>query len=152
MGTYIYAMLKDTSEENINKINDLLEAEGFKSNHYNGVRYGAFVTREQLEEDARFMNEDPEGLKQATHLQRPITVKWLEGLFWNKIGQYCTKLSSSEEPQLREALLVAKFVAKHRSLFNLKECYDYTVKKVREYLSYYDKDAKAKAKFIQNNS
>jgi len=134
MGTYIYAVLKDTSEENIAKQNAILHKLGLKIKKYNGVPYGAFVSRAQLAEDARFMNEDPEGLKQAPHWKRPVQVKDLEGLFWNRIGQYCTKLSGgSSDKELSEALIVALYIRHNRRLFNIKECSDHTVTKVSEY-------------------
>jgi hypothetical protein len=146
MGTYIYAQLKDTSEENILKQNKILHKLGVETKEFNGVLYGAFVSRTQLEEDARYMNEESEGLKQAPHWQRPITVKMLERVFWNKIGLFCTKLSGgSTEEELSKALIVALYIRHNRSLFNIKACSNHTVTKVKEYFE--DDDvAKAVAK------
>lgn len=142
MGTYIYSQLKDTSEENILKQNKILHKLGVKIKKYNKVPYGAFVSRTQLQEDARYMNEDPEGLKQASHWPRPVQVKDLEGLFWNKIGLYCTKLSGgSSDKELTSALIVALYMRKNRHLFNYKECSDYTVTKVS---GYFENDETAK--------
>lgn len=151
MGTYLYAQLKDTSDENVKRVNEMLRKRGFPNEVFNGVVCGAFVTREQLEEDARYMNEDPEGLKQATHWERPVTVKQLEGLFWNKIGQACYKLSGGNDKTLAMALIVAKFLASHRNLFDLKECRNYTLAKVNSYIYDEEENNKLLEEFIRKN-
>ena len=134
MGTYIYAYLKDKSEENILKMNDILEKKGIKTEIHNGVKYGAFVSLAQLTEDTRFMNEDTEGLKQVPHWQRPITPERLQDMFWNKLGLYCVKLSGGKDGSVEQAMIMAKFIRSHRSLFDLKECTNHTVEKVSSYL------------------
>ena len=152
MGTYLYAQLKDTSENNIKKVNAMLKKRGFPTEYYNGVEYGAFVTREQLQEDARFMNETPEGLKQAPHWQRPVKVEDLEHLFWNKIGQACYKLSGGHDDSVALAMIVAKFLATHRNLFDLKECSNHDVAKVRSYIYEQETHQKLLEEFKQKNS
>ena len=97
MGTYIYARLKDKSEESIKKANKSIRRKGYPTETYNGVVYGFFVSKERLEEDARFMNEDPEGLQQAAHWPRPITIEQLQQLFWNEVGCGVIKISGCNE-------------------------------------------------------
>lgn len=92
MGTYMNCQLKDISEENIKSVNDELTEAGYPTETYGDIKYGAFTTREQLEEDARWMNNDPEGLAQNTHFKRPITVSFLSKFCWNNIGMYQIKL------------------------------------------------------------
>ncbi len=97
MGTYIYARLKDKSEESIKKANKSIERKGYPTETYNGVLYGFFTSREQLVEDARFMNEEPEGLEQAPHWPRPVSVEQLQQLFWNEIGCGVIKISGCDD-------------------------------------------------------
>jgi hypothetical protein len=134
MGTYMYCQLKNTSESHIKDCNEQLRKLGFESKVFNGILYGAFVTREQLDEDSRFMNKDPEGLKQCPHFKRPITHVFLQEFFWNRIGLCCIKLSSSEESELRQALIVAKWANKNNELINHKESNHYKPSEVKYYL------------------
>jgi len=99
MGTYLNLMLKNKAESNIQKVNRELNKMGFISHCYNNINYGAFVTREQLNEDARYMNEDAEGLKQSPHFKRPITPSFLSSFIWLRIGFHQTKLSGGLSPE-----------------------------------------------------
>lgn len=138
----MYSQLRDTSNENVERVNQELNKLGVKVKKYNGVPYGAFVTMRQIEEDARYMNEEPEGLKQAPDWPRPIKPEALQQVFWNKIGLFCLKLSGGRTDQeLTIALVVALYMRKHRNLFNYKECSDYTITKV---VSYFEDDEIAK--------
>ena len=101
MGTYIYARLKDKSESAIDAANKSILRKGYPTETHNNVLYGFFTSRAQLEEDARFMNEDPEGLKQAPHWKRPITVDDLSSLFWNEIGCGVIKISGCDDQRQR---------------------------------------------------
>lgn len=115
MGTYMTCQLKGTTDSHIKQCNEELEKLGFPTNTYNGVKYGAFVTLEQLTEDARFMSEDPQGLKQCSHMRRPVQPVDLEkNFFWFKRGQFCQKLSSSSTDELKNAMIVAKWAARHK--------------------------------------
>jgi len=54
MGTYTKLVLRNKSEEHIKAVNQSLHDIGiYKQEYFNKVPYGAFITREQLEEDAR---------------------------------------------------------------------------------------------------
>jgi len=101
MGTYIYLKPKNTSEENLKRLNKEIEALGYASETHNGIVYGAFKTFESLSEDARFMNEEEEGLRQVPHIERPITPEYLsENFFWNKVGFYVEKISCYNDDRL----------------------------------------------------
>ena len=133
MGTYLTVVLKDKTEEHIKQVNQILEMRGFETEIHEGVKYGAFTTQEQLEEDVRFMNEEPEGLKQAPGMERPITAKDLGQIFWMKIGHCVFKLSGGEPPA--EALIVANWAKDHKPLINTKESTNYGIAKVKSYIS-----------------
>ena len=136
MGTYCYLHLKDKSESNIKKVNNLLDKYGiWPKEVHNDVDYGAFTTREQLKEDARYMNEDPEGLKQAPGMQRPISFRELESLFWNGIGTCVIKLSGGTENDVLKRLLHVVYFCSDRKLINTQVSRDYTPKAIKEYLN-----------------
>jgi hypothetical protein len=63
-----------------------------------------------LEEDARFMNEDAEGLNQATHWKRPITIDKLQELFWNEIGCGVIKISGCNDEQQKLVDIVRSWI------------------------------------------
>jgi len=92
MGAYLRVLLKDKSEKNINTANNLLKKLGVEMENHNGVLYGLFTSQAMMEEDARFMNEDAEGLKQMPHWQRPVTVEMLSNSFY-EIGAFIIKIS-----------------------------------------------------------
>ena len=100
MGTYLHARLKKTDEANIQKANESIQKAGYPITIYNDVPYGFFISRAQLEEDARFMNEDPEGRKQVPSWPRPVTAEMLTAdFFWLEIGCGCIKLSGCDHEQ-----------------------------------------------------
>lgn len=126
MGTYLNIQLKSLDDTVIKKANDELEKLGFTTEVHNGVKYGAFVTNEQLAEDARFMNEDEEGLQQQPHIERPITAKWLQGFFWNKIGSYNMKLSAATREELQQAFIVSRWAANNPELIDSEKSDNYS--------------------------
>lgn len=141
MGTYFELQLKDTSEKNIKGINNSLIKLGYKNSRTDDPIYqGAFNTRELLKAEAKFMNEDPEGLKQVTHIERPITPEYLQTFIWNKLGFYQAKLSCIQEdtPELTRELtanleILSKFWEDNPDLFNLERCDNCDMSKVLEY-------------------
>jgi len=136
MGTYCYLHLKDKSEPNIKRVNRLLDRYGiWPVEVHNDVDYGAFTTREQLKEDARYMNEDPEGLKQAPGMQRPISFRELESLFWNGIGTCVIKLSGGTEDDVLKKLVNVTYYCSDNKLIDTKLSRDYTPKAIKEYLN-----------------
>ena len=142
MGTYFELQLKQPTERNIKIANKLLESKGYIGQTANGVYYGAFVTREQLKEDARFMNEDPEGLKQCPHIERPITAKFLEGFVkWNTPGFCQYKLSYMGEDEERittinNIRILSDFAEGYPELIDTKKSDNYDKETVSEYIGY----------------
>lgn len=134
MGTYFKVKLKDKSEANIKSINSDLEKLGYETPTFNNVKYGAFTTREQLKEDARFMNEDKEGLKQSPHLKRPITPDFLEQFIWNNIGYCQLKLSGGENGTVKLALVVANWINDNKNKIDFKNSDYYQRGFVKSYL------------------
>lgn len=135
MGTYCYLHLKDKSEANIKRVNNLLDRYGiWPKEVHNNVDYGAFVTKEQLKEDARFMNEDPEGLKQAPGMSRPISLKDIESVFWNGRGTCVIKLSGGTEDDVLKKLLNVVYFCSDRKLIDTEKSCDYLPKTIKEYM------------------
>ena len=99
MGTYLRIKLKSKKDDFIKMANESLQGAGYPNETINGIDYGFFPTLEQLREDARFMNEEPEGLKQAPHFERPITPEFLQTFFWNVLGEGTIKVSGCDDEQ-----------------------------------------------------
>ena len=90
MGTYLTVALKKEylNDRFIEDLNDEL-TKLFGAN--NSVK---FNTWNYLQEEADYMNSDPEGLKQLTYWKRPITKEMLaENFFWYRYGDFTFKLS-----------------------------------------------------------
>lgn len=138
MGTYTTIVLKNKTDAHIKQVNGELEKLGYKSEVYNHVNYGAFISNEQLKEDVRFMNEDEEGLKQCPHMKRPLSVNTVNQFSWMTLGHYVTKLSSSGIEDLKQTLIVSKWAIEHLAEIEITESKNYTPEKIRVYLSYYD--------------
>lgn len=135
MGTYTNLALKDRSEKNILRVNAQLDKLGiWEQEVHNSVPYGAFTSRQQLREDARFMNEDPEGLKQCSHQPRPITANWLESFFWNKTGFLVVKLSGGTETDILLRLYSVTAYCLENNLIDEKESEYFRLEDIREYI------------------
>lgn len=110
MGTYIYARLKNKDEKTIKQANESIEKHSYPTEIYNGVLFGFFTSMEMLKEDARCMNEDPEGLKQAPHFKRPITPDFLQQFFWNEIGCGVIKISGCDDERQKHVDIVRNWL------------------------------------------
>jgi hypothetical protein len=110
MGTYYYARLIQKDEEFIEKANESIEKAGHKTETHNSVKYGFFITKSQIKEEARFMNEDEEGLKQMPGTKRPITTEFLEDFFWNEIGCGVIKISGCDEECQAEVDIITNWL------------------------------------------
>jgi len=131
------AVLKDTEEQNILDVNAEIIGRGYVPEIYCGVTYGPFVTREQLTEDARFMNEDPEGLKQCPHFKRPITPEFLSHNFcWLKLGHFQIKLSGGHDEHVKTAMIIAEWIRENYNRINMRESNNYKVNFVLSYISH----------------
>jgi hypothetical protein len=135
MGTYMKCYLKDRTDENIKPINDALEKLGVQTEMFNGIKFGAFTTIEELKEDARFMNEEPEGLKQMPDWKRPITTTTLSQLFWKHIGGFVTKISANSEEEMKDAVIVSNWAKKNIKLIDTKKSENFLPSFVSSYLS-----------------
>lgn len=131
MGTYPKLVIKDQKEGNIDRINRELHKLGYPTHILNQVPYGAFITRKRLEEDARFLNVDPEGLKQIIHMKRPITSKLLEEFFWNKVGTFIAKTSSFNEDEQGQWEIVFNYAHRHKNDFGWKASENCSKEKLR---------------------
>lgn len=91
-----------------------------------------------LQEEADFMNTDPEGLKQIPEWKRPIKPEQLSNnFFWFKHGEFHFKLSGgSTSDEARNAIAVTKWiVATERKYINSKESENYDLETVKQYLN-----------------
>ena len=91
-----------------------------------------------LQEEADFINEDPEGLKQLRDWERPVTPRQLsENFFWLCHGTFSMKLSGS--PTLGEALdaiAVSKWIAVTRKKYINTHCSEHYERPIlSEYLN-----------------
>lgn len=126
--------LRTISDKNIKKVNQEIIAEGYKHEVFNGVVYGAFISFEQLEEDARFMNEDAEGLKQQPDWKRPITPEKLSQFFWMKPGTFNMKLSPGlSEEDYNQCIAVAYWCKSFPNRINQNESSNFSLETVKKY-------------------
>ncbi len=133
MGTYLTLRLIDKSEMNIKKVNQSLTELGYPSEVFNDVLYSAFTSREQLKEDARFMNEDPKGLLQCPHFKRPITLEFLAHFFWNEIGAYVVKISSLNRNERAITSIVFKYAYENQEIIAWSRSENCDCKTLRDY-------------------
>ncbi|WP_413670129.1 hypothetical protein ACEN9X_09420 [Mucilaginibacter sp. Mucisp86] len=98
-----------------------------------------------LQEEADYMNTDPEGLIQLKDWKRPISKEALEAnFFWLKHGEFSFKLSGggSDSDEARDAVAVCKWIRKTRSQFiDEKASFNYSMGTVQSYLNYVFEDA-----------
>jgi len=108
MGKYMTVVLKPEyqTDEFLEQLNQTLVDE-FGGN--TGIK---FNTRKFLQEEADFMNTDPEGIAQAPHFRRPISVETLHNsFFWLRIGEFHCKISCPDGvADARNAVAVCKWI------------------------------------------
>ncbi|MCJ8208129.1 hypothetical protein MUY27_00320 [Mucilaginibacter sp. RS28] len=110
MGTYMTVVLKKQyqNEAFIAALNDDLIA------IYGAETGVAFNTWAYLQEEADFMNTDPEGLRQLPDWKRPISKEQLsKNFFWLRFGEFAFKLSGggSTAAEAQQAVAVSKWIA-----------------------------------------
>lgn len=90
----------------IHKINDIL----YK--HFGSTTEEPFYTTSAQRREIRYLNEDPEGLKQVSDWPRPITASILEKqAFWYRVGEFSLKLSGgSTSLDAMDAIAVCKWI------------------------------------------
>ncbi len=154
MGRYMIVVLADEYKNDafiiqLNK--ELFEIYGANnSEKFNSWQY--------LQEEADYINKHPEGKKQLPDWKRPITKEALhKNFFWFRMGEFHFKLSGgATAEQARDAVAVCKWIVRTKGRYiNKKECSDYKVKIVKEYLNYIFEEAgydlKELWKFSKNN-
>jgi hypothetical protein len=112
--------------------------------------YGAntgtkFRTWAYLQEEADFLNNHSEGIKQVTHIQRPITKEYLEqNFFWYNYATFSFKLSGggSNSDESRDAVAICKWIIQtNRKYIDTIRSNDYQSAIIKQYLNYYFEDA-----------
>jgi len=79
---------------------------------YHAPADAPFVTRQYVEKKAHYLNTDPRGLKELTHLKRPLDPDFLTTAFaWYRIGEAHINLSSPEQADALTAIAIAKWIA-----------------------------------------
>lgn len=135
MGRYMTVVLKKEYQHDlyIQLLNEELAA-----------KYGAstsikFNTWAYLQQEADFINADPEGLKQLPGWQRPISAGQLHrNFFWLRFAEFAFKLSccpSTEEA--RDAIAVCKWIVHTKGKYiDKNNSENYAPAIVKEYLNH----------------
>ena len=141
MGTYMTVVLKKKYQNDpfIESLNEEL------TNLYGSNTGTKFISWNYLQEDADYMNNHPEGLKQAPHINRPITKEYLEqNFFWYRYATFSFKLSGggSNSDEARDAVAISKWIIQtHRKYIDESKSSDYQSSIVKEYLNFYFEEA-----------
>ena len=141
MGRYMTIVLKRDFKNDhfINQLNEgLLQQYG--SN--NSIKFNPW---DYLQEEADYINNHPEGLKQLKDWPRPVTKEQLsENFFWYRHGEFSFKLSGSPtSDEARDAVAVCKWIIKtNREFIDQKKSSNYSSPIVREYLDHVFAEAK----------
>lgn len=140
MGRYMKVALKAKYKNDrfIQRLNEELTAV------YGADTWHKFNPWYNLQEDADFMNTDPEGLAQIPEWKRPITPERLSNnFFWLKHGEFHFKLSGGPTAdEAQEAIAVAKWIAAtERKYINSKASDSYDLETVKQYLNYVMEEA-----------
>ena len=97
-----------------------------------------FIHEKFLQEEADYLNTDPEGLRQLPHFQRPIAISTLHNnFFWYRIGVFHFKISGEPTTdEARDAIAVCKWIIKtKRAYIDTETSQNFSRKIVAEYLS-----------------
>lgn len=135
MGRYMIVVLKPQYNDDvfIDRLNAQLKDE------FGAGEAQVFNTWKFLQEEADFMNNDPEGLQQVPDWPRPITAMQLHRtFFWLRVGELHIKLSAcSDMQEAQNAIAVCKWIIKTKGAYIEKaECSNHTKKIVAEYLNH----------------
>ncbi|QEC74730.1 hypothetical protein [Mucilaginibacter ginsenosidivorax] len=109
------------------------------TNIYGANTGNKFNSWQYLQEEADYINHDPEGKKQLPDWERPITKEALHrNFFWLRMGEFSFKLSGGgTADEARDAVAVCKWLMQTKCKFIDKLCSEnYTAKTVKEYLNY----------------
>ena len=113
MGTYTRVRLLDVSDAEL--ANMFCSSLGHTREIHNEVLYGLFYSTDMLDEDVRFVNNDPDGLKQMPDIPRPMSKetfllqKFGNGCFGG-LGQWCVKISNPTDTEKKEIEIIKRFI------------------------------------------
>lgn len=150
MGKYLSIQISPQfcSESSLQSINREL-IENYKCPPTSDVLPMVVNTRESVHYDAMFMNSDPEGLAQVTHIARPITPEVLQNSFskWFDYGYFQVKLSGGMTAiEARRAIAVARWAIENESKLNTRISENYDLKTIKQYCG--DSLSAAEIKFL----
>lgn len=115
MGTYMRVVLKEhvRFDSFIKEINKVL------ADRYGAATEQHFNSWEELQREADYLNHDPEGRKELSDWNRPITKEQLHGsFFWPRLGEYSFKLSGSPSiGEAKDAIAVCKWIIRTKGHF-----------------------------------
>ena len=107
MGAYTRIVLKRAGFAE--KVNNRLKELGLVYPMHNGVEWGLFRTEKMEEEDIRFVNEDPEGLKQNPTHPRPVGRDYFKNMGM-KVGVWEVKISCPLEEEEKQIAVMQEFL------------------------------------------
>lgn len=131
MGRYLKLKINEKfgGEKSLNAINrDLFE-------NYGCPVESLITTTANLQEYVDYLNDNPEGKLEFSHLQRPLTIKILEEHFvWFEVGFVQVKLSGGMNPTaVKISLALAFWATKNKKKIDLEESADYQFETVYQY-------------------
>ena len=140
MGRYMTVVLKkeyknDTFIKDLNKV---------LTEKYGADEYPKFNPWYALKSEADYMNNDPEGKKQAPGWQRPITATQLsKNCFWLANGEFSLKLSGNPTlEEAKEAVAICKWLIDTENQFiEIDKSNNCDRDTVAEYLNYVFEEA-----------
>lgn len=92
----------------------------------------------EIQQEADFMNKDPEGKKQCPGLKRPVTPKHLStNFFWFTNGVFSIKLSGgTTADEGKDAVAICKWIIKTQSQYiDTEQSDNYDKETVSQYLN-----------------
>lgn len=140
MGRYLSVRLKQDfiNDLSIKKINEQLV------NSYGATERVKFNPSYFIDEEADFLNNDPEGKKQAPHLKRPLTREFLShNFFWFRSGELHIKISGGTDLEAaRDAVAVCKWIIHTKGWYiDRSNSSNYSRATIAQYLNYIFKEA-----------
>jgi hypothetical protein len=152
VGTYVYLVLKDRSEENIRKTNNYLKG-------CLGVDINPFYSYDDLQKDLDFLNNDPEGLHCFADFPRPISMDvFLDiqcfsspGQLNFKLNELCTVPEDDNEATMLETYVrTMQWAWANPQMINHEESSNYTANDMCDYFKY-DQDIISRFLDLESN-
>jgi len=151
MGTYVYLVLKDRSEENIRKTNNYLKG-------CLGVDINPFYSYDDLQKDLDFLNNDPKGLRCFGDFPRPISMDVFlniqcfssPGQLNFKLNRLCTDLEDDEVKILETYIRTMQWAWANPQMIDHEKSSNYTVNDMCNYFKY-DQDIISRFLDLESN-